>query len=145
MVALVPTAALAETTSSTVAADGGPKTEASVPGPDLGGPDGRLVAGVLLLGAGGLAAIGGGIGYSVLSAQTDSCAGATAGCVDENKSGKSASIVALVLGGAGVAAGIPLIITGSGSSFGSWRNDKRNAAIPELRVGVAAGSVTWSF
>ncbi|RLB51946.1 MAG: hypothetical protein DRI90_22575 [Deltaproteobacteria bacterium] len=111
---------------------------------------GKLAAGISLLGLGSLSVLGGGVAYTVLSAQTRSdCGGGSLTCVDEHKTGKSASIVAMVLGGAGLATGIPLII-GSRDSSETGRRGKRvvgGSAVlaPELRVSVGAASLTWSF
>jgi hypothetical protein len=119
---------------------------------DPSGPThvGTLAAGISLLGLGSLSAIGGGVAYTILSAQTNGDCGASAPtCVDEHKRGKSAGIVAMVLGGAGVAVGIPLIIASSDGSDTGKRNKRADGGsavlAPELRVSVGAASLTWSF
>jgi len=111
---------------------------------------GALAAGLGLLGMGGLSMVGGGVAYVTLSAQTtDGCEASATACVDEHKAGKSAGILAMVLGGAAVAVGIPIVI-GSTDSSGTGKH-KQGAAggsavlAPELRVSVGAASLTWSF
>ena len=125
----------------------GPMSEASVVSPEEGTTQaGKLAAGLALLGAGSLAAIGGGVAYTAYSADTDPCAAATAGCSDPHKGGKNASIVALVLGSAGVAVGIPLIITSTDSDHGARKRKSRTAAfLPDVHLGAGSASLSWRF
>lgn len=104
----------------------------------------QLAAGISLLSAGGLAAAGGTISYFAFSASNGDRCDAD-GCVDTHKNAKTASILSMVLGGAGVAVGIPLVITADGEGFGLGKRRRRTAWIPEVRVGLGAGSATWSF
>jgi hypothetical protein len=104
----------------------------------------RLAAGITLLSAGGLAAVGGTVGYFALSASNgERCNAGT--CVDGHKNGKTASILSMVLGGAGLAVGLPLILTADGEGFGIGKRKRRHAAVPEVRLGLGAGTATWSF
>lgn len=104
----------------------------------------RLAAGISLLGAGGLAAAGGTISYFVFSARNgERCD--DAGCVDTHKNAKTASILSMVLGGAGIAVGIPLVVTADGEGFGLGKRRRRTAWVPEVRVGLGGGTATWEF
>ncbi len=111
---------------------------------------GALAAGLGLGGVGSLSAVGGGVAYVTLSAHTsEGCEASSTACVDEHKAGKSAGILAMVLGGAAVAVGIPLII-GSMESLGKGEHQRGAAGgsavlAPELRLAVGAASLTWSF
>lgn len=104
----------------------------------------KLYAGIGLMSAGGVAVLGGGISYFALSATT-----APEG-EDPYKGAKTASILSMVLGGAGLAAGLPLILTAGPDDVAS-ENDKgmteRNVASlkPTVRVGVGAASASWRF
>jgi hypothetical protein len=110
--------------------------------------------GVALSSVGGLGAAGGLISYFVLSAATDSCA-QREGCRDEYKTGKTASVVALVLGGASLAVGIPLVLSAADSPLAKNKRDKKrrakgtppavSALKPTVRVGAASASATWTF
>jgi len=104
----------------------------------------RLAAGISLLGAGGLAAAGGTISYFAFSASNGEHCDA-GGCVDTHKNAKTASILSMILGGAGIAVGIPLVVTADGEGFGLGKRRRRTAWIPEVRVGLAAGTATWTF
>jgi hypothetical protein len=104
----------------------------------------KLAAGISLIGAGGLAAVGGTISYFAFSASNGEQCDAGS-CVDTHKNAKTASILSMVLGGAGLAVGIPLVITADGEGFGLGKRRRRNAWVPEVRVGLAAGSATWTF
>ena len=123
-----------------IAADAAPETNLEGEQPDTA----RLVAGISLLSAGGLAAAGGTITYFALSASNGEHCDA-AGCVDQHKNAKTASVLSMVLGGAGLAVGLPLILTSDGEGFGLGKERRRHAFVPEVRVGVGAGTVTWSF
>jgi hypothetical protein len=112
-------------------------------------PSASYVGGVTLVSVGGLAASGGLVTYFALSAATDTCEGATAGCSDPYKDAKTVSIVTMVLGGAGLAAGIPLLLTAEDSPFAKnkkKRRRRRTASLkPTVRVGAASASATWKF
>ena len=104
----------------------------------------RLAAGISLLGAGGLAAAGGTISYFAFSAQSgERCD--DAGCVDTHKNAKTASILSMVLGGAGIAVGIPLVVTADGDGFGLGKRRRRTDWVPDVRVGLGGGTATWEF
>ena len=104
----------------------------------------RLAAGISLLGAGGLAAAGGTISYFAFSASNgERCD--DAGCIDTHKNAKAASILSMVLGGAGIAVGIPLVITADGEGFGLGKRRRRTAWVPDVRVGLGGGTATWEF
>ena len=97
----------------------------------------KLYAGISLISAGGLATLGGGISYFALSASTPESG------VDPYKSGKTGSILAMVLGGAAIGAGIPLILTSDNGDQAATTD--KNSAKPTVRVGAASASAAWSF
>jgi len=108
----------------------------------------KLYSGAALVTTGGLATIGGTISYFALSASTDdSCIDAR--CTDPYKGAKTASIVTLLLGGAGLAAGITLLLTADASETARTKRRRRgrSASITPTSVTLGAGSAaaTWSF
>ncbi|MEZ4437583.1 MAG: hypothetical protein R3B72_00720 [Polyangiaceae bacterium] len=121
-----------------------PDASAQEPTSADGGTSPRFIAGLSLVSAGGLAALGGTVSYFALSATTkDDCAAGE--CHDPHKAGKTASVLSMVLGGASLAVGLPLLLTSDGEGFGLGKKRPRNAFVPELRVGLGAASATWSF
>ncbi len=104
----------------------------------------RMVAGVTLMASGGLALAGGTVSYFALSAATD------AGGDDPYKGAKTASIVAMVLGGAGLAAGLPLVLTADDDDVAVESDRKqsqhRSASLaPTVSLGIGAAAATWTF
>lgn len=104
----------------------------------------KMYAGVALMASGGLALLGGSVSYFALSASTE------AGGDDPYKGAKTASIVSMVLGGAGLAAGLPLILIADESDI-AVETDKnssqhRTASLtPTVSVGIGAVAASWTF
>jgi hypothetical protein len=105
----------------------------------------RLVAGTALLSVGASATLAGGVAYTVLGARTQPCDDSS--CIDPDATAKKGSLVGMLLGGAAMAAGIPLILTSvtTKRKDGKTSGAKEIAALPVLRVGPASASLTWSF
>jgi len=67
----------------------------------------------------------------------------TCASCDVFKTEKTGSILAVVLGGAALGVGIPLMLTAADDAPSDAQ--RRGADVPVLRVGVGGGSLTWRF
>lgn len=91
-------------------------------------------AGVALVATGSAGALGGSIAYFALGSQASED---PAGYRTE----KTASVLALVLGGAAIAGGVPLIISFTRANPAAPPATAR----PQVQVGLGAASLAWSW
>jgi hypothetical protein len=102
------------------------------------------IAGYALLATGGATAAAGAIAYTALSARTpEECAAGA--CDDSYKTEKGASIVAMVVGGAGVAVSIPVLIASKREALVGKRKRSTPKRDARLVVGPAGVSLVGSF
>ncbi|MEJ7735269.1 MAG: tetratricopeptide repeat protein [Polyangiaceae bacterium] len=104
-----------------------------------------MVVGIVSGSVGLLTAIGGAsilVLKDAVCTEEDQAQGAAL-CDDEKRIGTG--VVLTVIGGALVAAGIPMFIVGAGPGHAAPAASPRASLRPELRVGPASGALRWRF